>query len=229
MSVNRGSIPMLTQVQAERKGKPLAETGKSRIRMALLAGERLTNREVATRFGVSLTALNDAIKDLERVGYSWGRDEHSDTGSVYWITNTRHIPKADSGPTRIRPHKKERTTRARARGNGMSHRDNLRTQLLSGKAVSIDSFCKRTGASPRTIYGYISKLRNSGIPIQLEDGKYVVDSLDSEEGEAAFEDSKRRTPPALGATLRCTQHTLVGKKIVAKIEDNDGNVWTLTC
>lgn len=108
MSVNRGSVPLIKQIRAERNGKPIVPSMKAEIRMALLAGERLSNRDVPGRFGVSITALNDAIKDLERVGYKSDREESSETGAVHWITNPKHYPREDSGPTRKRPARSKR-------------------------------------------------------------------------------------------------------------------------
>lgn len=78
----------------------MSKSMKSQIRMALLKGERLSNRQVPGRFGVSVTALNDAVQDLRRVGYNLERSEGPDAGAVWWVTNPKHIPKTDSGSTR---------------------------------------------------------------------------------------------------------------------------------
>jgi hypothetical protein len=117
MAVNRGSVPLLKQVLAERKGKPLSGSMKSQIRMALLKGEKLSNREVPGRFGVSVTAIYDAVQDLERVGYRFCRTETNDQGAVYWIENPRHVPKTDTGPVRKRPSRSRAAKAAKMTGS----------------------------------------------------------------------------------------------------------------
>jgi hypothetical protein len=36
------------------------------------------------------------------VGYRFDREESAEAGAIHWITNRRHVPKEDAGPTRSR-------------------------------------------------------------------------------------------------------------------------------